>query len=471
MTPQEFAERIRAKYPDGVASDGRKYTDISDDELTQKVVAKYPVYASQVEMPKKNTLGKVTETVNKMFPGKELGKTIGNSIYGLGQLAKGNTEEVDKVIQENRESVGRVAGDVVNAVSTAGGFAGVGTSGGLIKKALGSSAVGTGMFGGQAAAEGKDVGEIMKTAIKGAVVGGATSGALSVVGGTVNHFRKLPERLIRSATGQSKKEILAGKSLEKFILENKKVGTADKLIRDSKEVQTKLNALINNNLKSVPITKTKVTTSSLLDDIVAKVNEQGGAVTKAEAREIITRLAPQAKGLLAKPSMSLVTANKLRQSIDKTIGDAGFLRAELPFNKEILRSFTNALRESVKSKAPEGTRAAFNTLSNEIRLSEALANKIAQGSRNQIISFGDLIGGGLGGVAGGVPGALAGAAARRAIQSTPFLTGSAVAIDSLDRTLSPILNQLEPSVQTAILAAIREALNDEISAESDVQVE
>jgi len=42
MNPQEFAQKIRAKYPGA-------YDSISDDELTQKVIAKYPVYASQVK--------------------------------------------------------------------------------------------------------------------------------------------------------------------------------------------------------------------------------------------------------------------------------------------------------------------------------------------------------------------------------------------------------------------------------------
>lgn len=50
MTPQEFATKIRTKYPNGVASDGRKYADIPDNELSQKIIAKYPEYSSQVKL-------------------------------------------------------------------------------------------------------------------------------------------------------------------------------------------------------------------------------------------------------------------------------------------------------------------------------------------------------------------------------------------------------------------------------------
>lgn len=41
MTPQEFAQKIRDKYPES-------YNEIDDVELTQRIIAKYPVYAKQV---------------------------------------------------------------------------------------------------------------------------------------------------------------------------------------------------------------------------------------------------------------------------------------------------------------------------------------------------------------------------------------------------------------------------------------
>lgn len=43
MTPQEFAGKIRKKYPGA-------YDKLSDDDLTQKIIAKYPEYKSQVQM-------------------------------------------------------------------------------------------------------------------------------------------------------------------------------------------------------------------------------------------------------------------------------------------------------------------------------------------------------------------------------------------------------------------------------------
>lgn len=405
----------------------------------------------------------ISQAIQNFFPGKKVGEAIGTLAgYGttaakekLGAVPAGTTEAYDL----SAPSPLQVGGDVLQGAALVAGAKGVGTTGTVLQQAAKSSVLGATAFGGKSAAEGGDVEDIAKSTATGALVGGATSLAFSGLEKVAEQVKNIPSRLINSATGQSKKELLAGKGLDKFILENKRIGTADGLIRQSKEEMDRLSEIINNNLKSVPITKAKVTTSSLLNDLVKEINAQGGSITKSEAKDIVTRLAPQAKGLLEKPSMSLVTANKLRQSIDRTIGDKGFLVSELPFNKDILRSFTNALREEVKSKAPEGTKAAFQSLAQEIRLSNSLVSKVAQGSRNQVISFGDLIGGGIGGVAGGLPGAFAGAAARRAVQSTPFLTGSAVALDTVSKSLAPVIEKLEPSVQTAIIQAISTALS------------
>ncbi len=45
LSVTEFAAKIKTKYP--------QYKDISDDELTQKIIAKYPAYAAQVDFKKK----------------------------------------------------------------------------------------------------------------------------------------------------------------------------------------------------------------------------------------------------------------------------------------------------------------------------------------------------------------------------------------------------------------------------------
>src|SRR5271157_1860860 len=44
LNSQQFAAKIRAKYPGA-------YDDIADDDLTRRVVAKYPEYSASVKVP------------------------------------------------------------------------------------------------------------------------------------------------------------------------------------------------------------------------------------------------------------------------------------------------------------------------------------------------------------------------------------------------------------------------------------
>lgn len=123
--------------------------------------------------------------------------------------------------------------------------------------------------------------------------------------------------------------------------------------------------------------------------------------------------------------------------------------------------FTSAVREQVKNSAPAGTRAAFNTLQKEITLRDALIKKASGASRNQVIGLGDLISGTLGGAAGGLPGVFVAAGAKRAAESTLAKTATAVTVDRLDKVLSPVLTELEPATQTALINALIQAFSED----------
>jgi len=429
----------------------------------------FPELSEKKTKQSRDFLQKTGDVVNSIFPGKQVGESIG-TLAGLGiEKAKGllGGQDNSETFDLSSPSIMQVAGDIGAGALTVAGFKGVGAGGTIAKRLATNTAMGAGFGGTQSIARGESAENVIKSTAIGAgtglAIGGLSIGAEKLLG----QIKALPERLVRSATNQSKKELLAGKDISKYIIENKKIGSANKLIDDSQVMIEKANNIINNNLKSVSITTSKITNKSLLSDITKKVNLGGGSITNAEVKDILHRLAPQSKGLLSKPSMSLVNANKLRQSLDKTLGDKGFLTAELPFNKEVLRSFANTLREQVKTKAPEGTRAAFNTLSKEITLRDTLIKKITQESRNQIISFSDLFGAIPGALVGGIPGAIAGAAAKRAVQSTPVLTGTAVGIDVLSRKLEPILQQLEPAARTLVQKALAELLSEESQKEPE----
>src|ERR1041384_3075493 len=57
MTTSEFAAKIRDRFPGA-------YDNLSDDDLTRRIVAKYPQYAPQVNFPKNPLSGAATAAVS-----------------------------------------------------------------------------------------------------------------------------------------------------------------------------------------------------------------------------------------------------------------------------------------------------------------------------------------------------------------------------------------------------------------------
>jgi len=423
-----------------------KYSVVSQGSATPEQAA----MAFTKPVDNRDFLQKTGDVVNSIFPGKQVGESIG-ALAGYVLTPKENKSQYDL----NGPSTTQVLGDVAAGAATVAGFKGVGTGGGLVKNALQSAGLGAVMSGGKSSAEGNNLGTVAKDAAIGAATGAAVSGALSGTEAFLKSFRAVPERLIRSATGQSKSEILAGKDISKYVLENKRIGTAEQIIASSQKAISEADAIIKENLKAAP--GVKLSLKETINDLAASINNSGGEIDEMGVKQILESLAPQVKRTLSKESLSLAEANSLRSQLDSTLGNRAFINAQLPYNKGILMDFTNALREQVKQRAPEGTRAAFNTLSKEIQLRNLIESKLAGSSRNQIIGLGDLISGGFGGAVGGIPGAVVGAGLKRAAESTLTKTGGAVIIDQLDKTLSPVLANLEPAVQTEILNAITAA--------------
>lgn len=85
MTKQEFAQQIKAKYPE--------YQNLDDNELADKIIAKYPVYQSQIteEKPQESLLKKVGD----FFTGstQKFAKTLGTAASVIDPETKRLREE------------------------------------------------------------------------------------------------------------------------------------------------------------------------------------------------------------------------------------------------------------------------------------------------------------------------------------------------------------------------------------------
>lgn len=416
----------------------------------------------------------ITRGIQSFFPGKQIGEAIGTlGGYGLtaakeklGLTPKGTTEAYNL----EAPSPVQVGGDIASGALTVAGFKGAGTTGTFLQRVLKMAGLGAGLAGTGTIAEGGGAKETAKSAL----IGGATGAAIPVVGAGLRaigrQIEALPARFVNSALSRNKAQVLNDiakdniDDFSKYVLKNKPIGTAAKLLVDSKNSIATLDSKIGTALSSAQRAtgpKTTIGVNNFLDEITKLPEAEGALLKRADVKNIVERLAPQTKQLLSKTSLTLEEANKLRQLVDRTLGDKSFLASQLSSDKSILMTFANNLREVVKSKAPEGTRTLFSELTNEIRFRNGLLSKIAQKAGNQVLSFGDFIGGGLGGIfGGGIPGAIAGVATRRAIESVPFKLGAAKLTNALIKA-APLIEGITPAQQTILLNLLSDILSPE----------
>jgi hypothetical protein len=142
MTPQEFAAKIKAKYP--------QYRGIDDAELTQKVIAKYPVYAPQVQLTESDTgsngvkgagIGFVKRTASTL---QNLGNTIAKpalKAMGVPEDQIGIPEERLK-LKGTAEKVGGFVSDVAAFAVPAGKVSALAKGSGMAARMATEAALG-----------------------------------------------------------------------------------------------------------------------------------------------------------------------------------------------------------------------------------------------------------------------------------------------------------------------------------------
>lgn len=124
------------------------------------------------------------------FPGQELGKALGHSIYGLGQLAKGNMDEVEISSEQIGNNKGRIIGDTINAIATPASLA-MPIAGSAVGRIAQGAGLGATFGGSSAAAKGESVKEVGKSALTGVAIGGALSGGVEAIKYAVRGVPKL----------------------------------------------------------------------------------------------------------------------------------------------------------------------------------------------------------------------------------------------------------------------------------------
>lgn len=309
---------------------------------------------------------------------------------------------------------------------------------------------------------------------KDAAISATTAGVLTLAAPVVQSlFRKatteLPEWIVKPLVKQAKAQKVAGKAnAEKILLESGRVGSADGLLKKTQNVISTLDDQVDEMIGTATKGGKTVNVSTIRQSVVDKINLAGGEIDDDGIKEILDRLAPQAKGLLKKDVLTVQEANTLRKAIDKTLGDRAFFATQLPFNKNVALDFVSSLREAVKSSLPDSARPAYLELSKNIELRKALLSRAMESGGPNRVGLMDLLTGlGVGTAIDPVTG-VAAAVGRRALESGVAKTAMAQSLYQLGKA-GPILASMQPAEQAVILSFLKRVSEDNESLDQNQQ--
>lgn len=402
-----------------------------------------------------------------------LGRTIQGGVSNLGERLFGNSNpfkmgnegifdtgseqrlKVEEALQPDNtgEKIGSFVGDIAQ-FAIPSSYASKATLGaGLARRMLAQGLVGSGVQALKTGDIGKDevaVGALNALSVP---IGDVVSKG---VGSLSTHF---PEWLVRPLVKQSPKAKLKGPDAAKLLVESGNIGTVDDLIRQSDDAMSTLNTQIDDIISAQTNSGVTVRRGDIVSQIVDDINSGGGAIDETEILSTLDRLAPQARGLLQKDTLTLQEANQLRKLLDRTLGDRSFLANQLTFDKGILMDFANTLRETVKS-SDDTLRPLYDEYSKNITLKQALNARAVAGGGGDSIGMYDLLTGGATFTTTGDPvTSLLAVAGRRAFETAPVKTGLAQVFKNTDK-VSSALETASPTIRGAVLEFVSSLLEN-----------
>jgi hypothetical protein len=322
MTPQEFSQKIKSKYP--------SYEGVDDIELTKKIIQKYPEYKNQVNF---DTSISGIDTTTEQDAGngilqtagdvtKGVGKSALSTLYGIGKIGRGIQKTIAKgaekvglgrafplgegsIFDENTESgqkvekflepksgaeeAGKIVGDVLQYVIPASKVAKATSGASLISRMIAEG----GVAGGIAAAQSGEIGkEARDVAIISSIIPGAGAAlrtGKTVVGGILG--KEGAGRIIDSLIKPLKKDLAYGKNPGKAVAdEGITANTLD-------ELETKISGRLNEKLGELQTKLAQSDAKITLDNVFKPFDDALETAAKQNNEALITRLQQTKKAL------------------------------------------------------------------------------------------------------------------------------------------------------------------------------
>lgn len=385
MTPQEFAQKVKAKYPE--------YNNIDDAELTNRIVQKYPQYQSQIATQKvtqKPLLERAGEFVSKHnLPGSKIGENIGTSFAALKAGLEGNiegAEAISKTAPTEKQLIGDVARSaalpvsamVPNPASVSGAVAQLGALGGI------SGA-------GEAATEESNV---ARGALKGAAIGAGAGLFAKIVEKGVSLIGKAVgsggEKITTSILKPTKPDLEDGFSIDTI----KKYNLGGSL----KQISQKTDEVMDDLMRQVNEKYAQSPSKLNLNEIVEKtIKESAGSKTATFGSNTSLEGAfTQLKGEVAAITEDGVVSIPEAVQVKRAAGHFGAWLYGAPdpestARQKVYSAFYRNLKTAIEEGSPEGVKDLNKQISDLIPVMNAVIRRIPIAERNNAVSLTDII--------------------------------------------------------------------------------
>lgn len=385
FTPQEFAAKIKAKYP--------SYASIPDDQLVEKITTKYPQYKSQIKTAPPPATAKpegFLQKLNRWYTTATKDVAPGN-VPGVEQELPTTSSPRDTLRRGSTIAAGMGAPALVGSLAAAPVATGMGLAGGAVGGYAGGKA--GGYLGEKVGAPelGEDIGSLVGSTV-GAGAGGKGGSKISEM---LTKRKVDPTVKINDLLGVTRKEVKVGSTPE--TLSDFAQNPARGLLKSGLDEKTlaKMNPLERN----AAITKARNEVGKQLETVFKNASQmesgglpaQAGQMPKAAKKVDFQKVMDAVFDDKVIPDEKLAkqTADRLHQILDKA-GVKGKLLSEL--TPEEAWNVRKELDEFADF-APAETARTFRQVATKLRrgLSDSL-HKVVPESTPLDQQYGDLVG-------------------------------------------------------------------------------
>lgn len=364
-------------------------------ENYQKIKSEFLNTQQAPEEPKKDFLQKATDVITSIFPGKQVGETLGTAFVAGKEALKGNTDIAEQ-IASTAPKPSQVLGDVAQGALMVGsslpaGVKSVGVFGkeipaiktatGTLGKLAQGTKIGTATGITQGMKEGNTATDTLKKGFEGAVGGSILSG----VGIGINKLTQvLPKWLI---------PFKMSPEIAQYTL-TKKLGAPSRMLaRSDNELETLGNKL-GKTLSQSKYEGVTVPGRDIYSRIVSEMPD--AQLTPDELISEITKVAKLKKGLVNKlftpEGLSLPELQRLNSEIGNNTYKTVFDTPETKAGKKIGNAVYHAIGDAIRSIANEDkVNQIYDNMSKEYLLNNSIKRFVSKTGGRTAISLNDLI--------------------------------------------------------------------------------